>query len=249
MKKGSLKNLSLMFSVFLLVIAFAASLRADEPKTLIIAGPSWDNFTNTDGSGLYHDLIREIFAGYTIQHIYVPTIQANIMIANGRADIKMCDTKEIESLVLAKQAMYENDFYALYVKENQKADEQFSMKNKRLVWRAGYYSQLDFSFPVTFTEVRSGLSALEMVIYNRADFYIDDMALITESFSELGQKFDPQKFGLERVGTRKYFPVFADSERGSILLTHYEKEIKRLLKEGKLQHIYERYGFHAPTYQ
>jgi len=237
-----------MFGMFLLIISLAGILHADEPKTLVIAGPSWDNFTNRDGSGLYHDLIREIFAGYAIQHIYVPTIQANMMIANGRADIKMCDTKEIESLVLAQQAMYENDFYALYVRKNQQSGEQISIKDKRLVWRAGYYSQLDFPFPVTFTEVRSGASALEMVIYNRADFYIEDLALIKESFAELGVKFDPQRFGLEVVGTRKYFPVFANSQRGKILRTHYEQEIKRLLKEGKLQYIYERYGFHAPTY-
>lgn len=248
-RKDCWEKVPLLLNVFLLVIFFSASLYAEEPQTLVSAGPSWDRFTNKDGSGLYHDLIREIFSGYTIQHLYVPTVQANKMVANGRADIKMCETKEIESLVLAKLPMYENDFYALYIKKNEQADEPISLENKRLVWRDGYYSQDDFSVPITFTEVRNGSSALEMIIYGRADFYIDDLSLIEQSFEDLGKEFDRQLFGLKIAGTRKYYPVFADTEHGNMLKTHYEQEIKRLLTEGTLQHIYERYGFRAPNFQ
>jgi len=235
--------------ICLATILFTGNLPAEESKELVLAGPAWDGFTNEDGSGLYHDLIKEIFADYSIRHIYVPTVQANTMVANGRADIKMCETKEIESLVLAKQPMYENDFYALYLIANQQADKPLKIANKRLVWRTGYYSQQDFSVPITFTEVRNGQSALEMIIYGRADFYIDDLALIKQSFTDLGKEYDPHIFGLEIVGTRKYYPVFANTPRGDTLRTHYETQIRQLLEEGKLQHIYEQYGFRAPNYR
>lgn len=246
--KGRFTLISFLFSLLFTIVS-ACILHADEPKKIITAGPAWDNFTNKDGSGLYHDLIREIFAGYTIQHIYVPTVQANTMVANGRADIKMCETKEIESLILADQPMYENDFYALYLAADHESAKSLEIANKRLVWRAGYYSLQDFSVPIDFTEVRNGASALEMVIYDRADFYIDDLALIKQSFADLGKEFDPQIFGLEVVGTRKYYPVFADTPQGKELRTYYEQTIRRLLKEEKLQHIYKRYGFRAPSFQ
>ncbi len=248
-RRDGLKIFFLIFDILIVFCFFTANLHAEKLKTLIISGQSWDVFTNHDGSGLYHDLIKEIFDGYTIRHIYVPTVQANTMVANGRADIKMCETKEVESLVLAKQPMYENSFYALYIKAKQHPAETLSIQDKRLVWRTGYYSLEDFTVPFTFTEVRSGTSALEMVINDRADFYIDDLALIQQSFTELGRTFDPQIFALEVVGSRKYYPVFADTERGNILRTHYEQKIKRLMKEGRLQHIYEHYGFRPPRFQ
>lgn len=233
-----------------LLLQTISSAMAEDEKTIVTAGPSWDRFTNEDGSGLYHDIIQRVFAGYTVKHLYVPTVQANSMVAVGRADIKMCETKEVEHLVLASLPMYENDFYALYLREKfEPWNGNLTIKGQRLVWREGYYSEKDFAVPVDFTEVRSGESALKMVIYDRADFYIDDLNLIQKSFVNAGEKYDPAKFGLEVVGTRKYFPVFADTPRGKKLRNHYEKEIKRLYKEGSLQQVYTRWNFRIPQFE
>ena len=53
---------------------------ADDAGTIITAGPSWERFTNEDGHGLYHDIIKLVFAGYQVKHLYVPTVQANAMV-------------------------------------------------------------------------------------------------------------------------------------------------------------------------
>ncbi|WP_073611484.1 type 2 periplasmic-binding domain-containing protein [Desulfopila aestuarii] len=240
--------IAMVVSLFLLQAI--SSVMAEDEKTIVTAGPSWDRFTNEDGSGLYHDIIKQVFAGYAVKHFYVPTVQANSMVAIGRADIKMCETKEIEHLVLASLPMYENDFYALYLREKFEPWEgDLTIKGQRLVWREGYYSKIDFAVPIDFTEVRSGESALKMVIYDRADFYIDDLNLINQSFVNAGEKYDPAKFGLEIVGTRKYFPVFADTPRGHKLRNHYEKEIERLYREGALQQVYTHWNFRMPKFE
>ena len=223
---------------------------AKDQQQIITAGPAWERFTNHDGSGLYHDIIKQVFADYTVKHIYVPTVQANSMVSIGRADIKMCATKKIESLVLANHPMYENDFFALFLREKvEQWDGNSSLKGKMVVWREGYYSKIDFSEPVDFTEVRDGDSALKMVISKRADFYIDDLDLIKQSFDKADETFNPEKFGLERVGTRKYFPVFTNNPRGEALRIHYEKEMERLYMTGKLQQIYDRWGFQMPNFK
>lgn len=49
-------------------------------------------------------------------------------------------------------------------------------------WREGYYSQIDFPVEITARPVRSGESALMMMILERVDFYVDDLALIYQSF-------------------------------------------------------------------
>ncbi len=237
-----------VISFFLGLYAVSSAI-AEENKTLITAGPSWERLTNKDGHGLYHDIIKQVFAGYEVKHFYVSTVQANSMVTIGRADIKMCETKEIDSLVLSSTPMFEDDFYALYLRKRVDSSEgKFSLEGKKVVWRQGYYSKLDFSVPVNFIEVRSDASALKMVVHGRADFYIDDLNLIKKSFDNAGEKFDPEKFGLERVGTRKYFPVFANTPRGDALRKHYEKEMARLFKEGKLQRIYALWNFRMPKF-
>lgn len=223
--------------------------RAEEIKRIITVGPSWENFTNKDGTGLYHELIKAIYSGYEVKHIYVPTVQANSMVAIGRADIKMCETKKIDSLELAAVPMYENDFYALYLRKRFDPWRGLStLEEKKIVWREGYYREMDFPVNVSFTEVRSGESALQMVIHERADFYIDDMNLIRESFEVVGEVLDLERFGLQKVGTRKYFPVFAATPRGQELQQHYEQEMIRLFNRGTLQAIYKRWGFNVPEF-
>lgn len=223
---------------------------AEDQRTIITVGPSWEGFTNEDGHGLYHDIIRLVFTGYKVKHLYVPAVQANSMVSIGRADIKMCETKWIESLVLAGIPMYENDFYALFLHERVGPWQgNLSLRDKKFVWREGYYSSLDFSVPVDSIEVRGGESALKMVVHGRADFYIDDLHLIRESFENAGEKFDPERFGMEKVGTRKYFPVFANTPRGAKLLKHYEQEMERLYNNGSLRKIYDQWGFRMPSFQ
>lgn len=240
----------LMTVVLTLFVLQAGLAKAEEEKTIITAGPSWERFTNQDGSGLYHDIIRQVFAGYKVIHHYVPTEQANSMVIIGRADIKMCETKANEHLRLANVPMYENDFYALYLRKKFEPWKGFSsLQGQRVVWREGYYSKDDFSIPVDFTEVRSGESALKMIVYDRADFYIDDFNLIKQSFDNAGEKFDQEKFGLAIVGARKYYPVFADTQRGEMLRNHYENEMRRLYREGVLQQIYTTWNFRIPQFE
>lgn len=229
--------------------AFNSPTLAADGETIITAGPSWEGFTGSDGRGLYHDIIKQVFAGYTVKHIYVPTVQANSLVAIGRADIKICESREIESLVLASNPMYENHFYALYLHESIGPWKGIqSLKGKRVVWREGYYSGVDFSVPIDFTEVRSGQSAVKMVVYGRVDFYVDDLNLIKQSFGNAGETFNPEKFGLVRIGTRKYFPVFADTSRGEMLRNYYENGMERLFKDGTLGQIYKHWDFPMPEF-
>lgn len=242
----------LRIAVLLIVfcaVPTAAPARAEAQETVVTAGPSWERFTSEDGRGLYHDIIRQVFAGYQVKHLYVPTVQANSMVAIGRADIKMCETKAIESLVLASLPMYENDFYALFLRSRvgQWQGKQ-SLQGRKTAWREGYYTAVDFPVAMDFIEVRSGEAALQMVIHERVVFYIDDHNLIMESFKNGGEQFDPERFALERVGTRKYFPVFASTSRGEKLRKHYEKEMERLYREGELQKIYDHWGFPVPRF-
>ena len=239
--------MTLQFLVFLYCPMAEGAERAEERKIIVTVGPSWEGFTNRDGSGLYHDILRQVYPEYLKQHLYVPTVQANEMVAIGRADIKLCETEVESPLMFGGYPMYENGYYALFRRERMGVWRgNDSLSGMKGVWRQGYYSRADFSVNFPYLEVRSGESALKMVILGRADFYIDDLALINESFALAGEEFDPDRFDVKLVGTRKYYPVFLESPRGKRLRTQYDSAMKRLYQEGILQKIYQSWGFPIP---
>lgn len=216
---------------------------------LITAGPSWSGFTERNGEGLYHEIINEIYASrYQIRHLYVSSIQGNNLVAAGRADIKLCDTVVELPLRLSSTPMYENDYFALFRRDhNDKWNGQESLRNARLVWREGYYSQADFSIPVTAQTVSSGAAAMMLIKLGRADYYIDDLKLIKQSFRDASEGFDLKLYALKKVGSRKYYPVFSSSDKGNRMRLEYERGMEQLIKSGKLRSIYRRWDFPYPT--
>ena len=244
------RSLSLLLLIGLSLFVPLSVVAEEQRGVLITAGPAWNGFTNKDGHGLYHDLIRLIYgARFSVKHLYVPTVQANNLVAAGRADIKLCETKAVPPLHLAAYPLYENAYFAFFLK----AKNPFwwgagSLTGKQVVWREGYYSQADFPVAINAREVRSGESALMMVILGRADYYIDDRQLINESLQQAKLDFDAQRFGLEVAGQRRYYPVFADSERGRKLQEEFELGLERLYRSGQLEPVYRQWGFPVPHF-
>lgn len=240
--------MALLFLLFTLSVALPVQAN-DADRVLITAGPSWDGFTNRDGTGLYHEIIHEIYSkDFEIRHLYVSSNQANALVAGGRADLKLCETKIELPLRLGRYPMYENKFYALYRRDNiSQWRGTETLRGKRLAWREGYYSQEDFPVSVKGQPVRTGKAALMMVILGRADFYIDDMTLIEESFVDASEAFDHKAYAVEPIGSRRYYPVFSSTARGELLQRKYEKGMEVLRASGKLGEIFRRWGFSLPA--
>jgi len=251
---GGWSGVDLKRSFIIVVLAVVclspvAMLRAEEAPTLVTVGPAWPGFTNSDGSGLYHDLIRAIFAPhYRIEHITVPTPQANRMLKIGRADIKLGETDAEESLLLAQVPLYENAYYVVFLKNPQRPWRGVeSLTGKQIAWREGYYSEHDFPVAVVPRPVRSGVAALSLVRLGRVDYYVDDLRLIYDSYEQAGLFLDPELYGLEQVGQRQYFPAFADTEKGRQLKREFEDGMLQLARAGRLTPIYEKWGFSVPV--
>ena len=240
-----MKNLLLPLFLVLLLITPAGAV--GENLVVISAGPSWPGFTNKDGSGLYHDIIQAIYAAdYAVKHVYTSSDQANALIAAGRADIKLGETRVEAPLLLGRYPIYENAYYALYRKDRIRAWRgPDSLREKQIAWREGYYSQTDFPVEITPRSVRRGESAL-MMILGRVDFYVDDLALIKQSFEATSEVFDREHYGLQKIGSRKYYPVFLDSNRGRLLKNLFETGIEQLYRNGQLEQIYQRWEYPLP---
>jgi hypothetical protein len=234
-------------------LIFALLAVTAQAGEVITASPAWKDFTSSDGQGLYHDLMRAIYepGGETVRHLEVPAKRGLIMVREGQADIYTCKSKTVDGLQMAALPMYEGEYHALFrAAAVPYWDGVRSMANMRVVWRLGYYEPKDFPVPIHHAEALSGVEALQRVIREAADFYVDDRNLIMESLNASGTPLDEAKFRIESVGFRQYFPLFSTSERGSKLRRIFEEGMLSLANQGRLAPIYEKWDLPMPrTYQ
>ena len=218
---------------------------------VVAVGPSWDSFTNKDGTGLYHEILNKVFGlyGITVRREYVPSERGLQLIANGEADFHTCYDKVAPPFVLARIPMYENTFSVFFHKERigpWKGLE--TLRGRTVACRIGYYTEDNFDVPVLLHPVKTGGAALGMVVLGRMDFYVDDRKLIEESMRDAPVEFDLTEYDIREAGRRAYFPVFADSERGAGILELYEAGMRRLHETGELKPIFEKWGHPYPQY-
>lgn len=237
----------------LLAAAPAPAFAFEASGEVRTVSPAWDTFTNADGTGLYFDILDAVFTGLyglPVRHEFVPSLRAIHLVAENEKDIMTCKARVDAPLVMARYPMYENAYSVFFNKDNigpWKGKE--SMKGRSVVWRISYYDERYIPEGMTTKEVKSGASALGMVVLGRMDFYLDDLTLIKESIAKSGLQFDQNRFAIESVGFRSYHPVFNTSERGRRLMAMYDAGMARLHAEGKLRPLFEKWGHPYPHFE
>lgn len=244
---------NLLFRVFFIICLFSSICSGDPLKQVVSTSPSWDTFTNKDGTGLYHEILENIFSplGIEVIHKYTNGKRGIYMVQRGQADLYTCrpDVEGFPDLVLGRYQMYENRFHAIFKKSSVKEWKgQDSLEGRKVVWRRNYYNPSEFKVKMEIFEADSGTSALIQVILDRVAFYIDDQRLINQSISELERPFDTNSYLIKPVGRRAYHPVFKISERGKQIMKLYDSGMKRMHNSGQLKKIFDKWNHPYPDY-
>lgn len=242
---------ALVLSFIILLMALPALCADTYPREVVVTGPSWQNFTNEDGTGLYHELLHAAYAplGMEVKRVYAPSERAYEMVREGRADFMTCNDLPVPQLVPATRPMYENNFHAFFKKTNvPNWKGAKSLVGRQVVWRKGYYSPENFPEGIRYRELVSGASCLGVVILGRADFYIDDISLIRMSLEKNKMPFNMDEFDIRPVGKRTYYPMFADTPEGRESMKTYEKAMDALYKSGKMKKIFDKWDFEVPAF-
>lgn len=213
--------------------------------------PSWNTFTNKDGTGLYHEILKEVFGlyGVDVHHVYAKSGRAKALVEQNQADMMTCDDEPHSGLVLGRYPMYASDFYVFFNKNRigpWKGTE--SLRNREIVAQPTYYNQSNFPVPVVIKELPSAEHCLSMILLNRSDFYVDDLNFINQALEESTLKFLPGDFAIEKAGARSYHPLFNTTERGQTIKKMYDDGMIRLHREGRLRPIFEKWGHTYPDF-
>jgi len=241
----------LMLIVVLTALFSAPAQAKGEIAEVVSVGPSWNTFTNEDGTGLYHEVLRQIFDlyGIKVRHIYVPTDRGDQLVREGQADMMVCDDRAESLLVGSRYPMYTNDYFAFFKKSRIGPwHGPETLDSKEVAFQLGYYHDWDFPVPVMLRSMKSGVKCLEMVLLGRTDFYVDDMNFIQKSIEQTELAFNRSEFEIKRIGTRSYHPIFSATPKAATIMKMFDDGIAKLHKAGKLKPIYDKWGHDYPDF-
>ncbi|QJB56042.1 transporter substrate-binding domain-containing protein [Pseudodesulfovibrio sp. zrk46] len=240
--------------IALLVAALSIPMEgyAVDIKEVVSTSPAWQTFTNRDGSGLYHEVLREVFGlyGIPVRHVYAKSGRSEELLLENEADMMTCDDSAQPPLVLGRYPMYENDYFVFFKKERiGQWSGNDSLRDKEILSQPTYYSETNFEVPVTIKDVQTGEQAVAMIVEGRSDFYVDDMILINQSLKNYALPYSVSEYDIQKVGRRSYYPLFNSTDKGMAIKVLYDRGIMELHKAGKLAPIYQKWGHQYPDFE
>lgn len=235
----------LMTSVWATADAATLAPMSDKPTDIQLVSEHWIGYTETDGTGLGWDLMREIFepAGVKVEQRIEPYTRAVGLVQRGEADAWIAAYKdEVEGTLYSKWNYDTDEIYTLGLASKPLPSMQ-TLGKYRLAWVRGYEYQHYLPNVTHFNEVARRDHILPMLEYGRADLYIDAKP---EMDFVLAQSEAPQRYRLTYLTSIPLYLSFADTPRGHALRDLFDVRMGELVHSGKLRPIFARWKHAYP---
>lgn len=228
---------------FLLTILFVFFCLAlySEDKTIKIVTEEWEDCTNADGSGIYFDIVREVYEknGYKLEVSVMPYIQAKKRVQAGESDMVLGVYEGEETgVIFPKYHFSSDDVTVLYLKEGSYKNEK-SLENKNVGWIRGYSFEKYIKINMNIQKLDERESGVNMLVKKRLDYFIDNIYDIESTIEDL--KLDSSKFETKLIKFLNLYPCFANNEKGKTLSKIWDKEMDKLVKNGKIKELHKEY--------
>lgn len=217
---------------------------------LHVITPEWAGQTNTDGSGLFFEIVRQVFepAGVTVSWEFAPWKRCQKTVTGGKADAMLCVWQEHaaeEAQRIPKYPMYVEHTALIYKQASIPAWQGIAtLDNRRAVWLRGYDYHTQKKFQSVqlahWHEVDSHEDAWHQLNLDRFDVYIDALIDIDRYIRE--KKVDMSLYHKQVLWAEKAYVAFTNSDRSTSLIKTWDDRIQQLFKSGVLENIYRKWG-------
>lgn len=236
-------------------ILFAALLAvstawAAAPETIRIITPEWEGQTNKDGTGLFFQIVREVYepAGIRMKYLFAPWKRCQEAVKSREADAMLCVWKEHAEAM--GQILPRYPFFVEYTaavwKKGVMPDWKgiASLNGKRAVWLGGYdYHTLSHFSGISFShrdEVNDYKLAWRMLDHDRVDVYVDALIDVKKYIAAHNLNMSPYR--LEILWGENAYVAFGDTEKSRQLISVFDRNLKTLFESGRLKVIFDRWG-------
>jgi len=215
-------------------------LFSQESKDIVVATESWDGATNRDGTGLYWDIIEEVYEplGYTIIKKYKSYNKATEMVRTHNADMYLAAYKNEKTFALYPKYYFDQDvvlaIYRSDIIEDWKG--QGSLKGLKVGWIRGYDYDKYLSQKVKVQEVNTRSNGMKLLKSEHLDAFLDAKEDIAPYLRKA--QLDTEYFAKKIILQLKLYPAFAKNKQGEKLMKIWDKRISSLIKTQKFKEIY-----------
>lgn len=247
-----LRNLyKILFSLLFLLFFVGKSYAAEQPVRpgLKLVTPSWKSFTNQDGTGLYFEIIRAVYAplGIKVEYEFVPWKRALKMVEAEVADAVMGVSQVASKRLQPKKPLVTLETATVF-KRRRKWKGRESFRGKRVVTIRGYnfrYYPWFQSLNIDWHEVNTVAHAWKDLRLNKIDYYVDVLIDLEQFVQE--HRMDLQEWRIEVLYEEPLFINFSNTENSKKLIKIYDQRITQLARSGKLKAIFKRWGVKYPN--
>lgn len=229
-------------------VALAAP-RAAEPAsdTLVVHTEAWARYTEKDGSGFAWDILRAVYnpEGIEIEKNFVPFARAVRNVTEGEGDVYVASYRDGSEKAIYPEMHYDTDeLQALFRADladswQGKASLQSGTVGWIIGYRLGEYLDVDVATELAKTRTQ----ALRMLKHGRIDYYVDNKYEIAGLLKDPPIEFDPSKYVRRKCGYIPMYMAFDDSPRGHRFREIWDRRFRKLLENGTIAEIYDKYGF------
>lgn len=228
--------------MLILIVVWLFSCGSVYGKEIQVVTDTWHNYSNSDGSGYYLDILKEIYPSpkYTLKVRYVPYRRALYLVETGKADITVGVYKgDLAGKYIGKYFVL-NDKVDVVVSNEIARNWQSltSLKDKRIVSKIGYSLNNYINFPIIYRERSSLLNMMRMLQAGRTDAVLDFAVDITQLWQEAGLE-DDFKIIENVIRIDAYFAFSIEQQD---LKHRFEQVFPELVQSGKVEKIRLKYG-------
>jgi len=230
-----LKTLSIIFAVLLFVtVCFAEEVH--------VVSEMWEDCTNEDGTGLYFEILREIFPEpeYQLKLEIVPYARSVAMVQNKAADLYVASYyAETEGVLYpGKEMFFDADkVVAVYLK-GMSFSGQADLTGKTVGWMRGYAYDEYLDVEVKPYEIDNRENGLKMVQHGRLDYFLGAQSDVEKIDAELMEDLE-----VTHCLNLYLYYAFTDTEKGQELLRVYKEKYPELIESGKMKALFEKWDF------
>jgi len=221
---------------------------ASAPSDIHLVSDAWHGLTRQDGSGLYFDLIRAVYARRQIRvriSIY-PYARAAQLVKEQRADAWVASFMNEKHFALYPRWHFDrNEQWVLYRKrEGYRFEGTTDLRGKRVAWLRDFGLDKYISEPMKRVEVDTLRSGLQMLEAGRVDYLIAAQSDLLHE-AQIGL-IDLSGFEQAFLMHLHLYLAFADSARGALLRRIWDDEMALFHRSEDFRAIYARAGFPYP---
>lgn len=218
---------------------FGSMASAVDLQQVRIAGESWPEHTNADGSGLAWDIFRLVFepAGIRLDIESVPYTRSVGLVQRGEVDAWVGSyLNEVDEHVFYPRWHYDADeIVALGLKDKAPPTVE-TLGQFRLAWVRGYEYQRYLPSVRYYQEVMRRGGILRMLDLDHADFYLDALGEVEDVLETTA---DRSRYRVTPLTKLPLYLGFADNERGRALAEVFDQRMDALVPSGSLRPIFK----------